>query len=73
MAKKINETISEYEINNIYSNMQRKLTNDASIMKYYEYYQFKRGIFKCTSTDITYDQSTGRVSTIKFTFTGKIE
>lgn len=72
-GKKINETISEYEINNIYSNMQRKLTNDASIMKYYEYYQFKRGIFKCTSTDITYDQSTGRVSTIKFTFTGKIE
>lgn len=72
-GKKVNESISEDEINNIYSNMQRKLTNDASIMKYYEYYQFKRGIFKCTSTDITYDQPTGRVSTIKFTFTGKIE
>ena len=72
-GKIINENTSEDEINAIYSNMQKKLTNDASIMKYYEYYQFKRGIFECNSNDITYDQSTGRVSTIKFTFTGKIE
>ena len=62
------------KINNIYSNMQRKINiNDADVMKYYEYYQFKKGIFKCESTDITYDQPTGRVSTIKFTFTEKIE
>lgn len=35
----------------------------------YEYMQFKRGIFKCTN--LTYDEVSGRVNTIKFEFTGK--
>ena len=60
-------------INRLYDSMVYKLTHGENIMKYYEYYQFKKGIFECTSTDITYDQPTGRVIGIRFTFTGKIE
>ena len=37
---------------------------------YYEYMQFKRGVFKCTN--LAYDDNTGRVSKIDFEFTGKI-
>ena len=40
-------------------------------LKYYEYMQFKRGVFTCT--DLVYDEkTTGRVSKIDFKFTGKI-
>lgn len=42
--------------------------NDIYI--YYEYTQFKRGVFKCMN--LTYDQPTGRVSSMEFTFSGKI-
>lgn len=39
---------------------------------YYEYMQFKRGIFKCTK--LTYDtNNTGRVIKIDFEYTGKIK
>ena len=44
---------------------------DEEIEKYYEYYQFKKGIFKCDS--IKYNDDTNRVDTITFEFTGKIE
>lgn len=37
---------------------------------YYEYMQFKRGVFKCTNLE--YDNNTGRVTKIDFEFTGKI-
>lgn len=37
---------------------------------YYEYMQFKRGVFKCTNLE--YDSVTGRVIKIDFLFTGKI-
>ena len=37
---------------------------------YYEYMQFKRGIFKCSH--VGYDSQTGRVDQISFVFTGKI-
>jgi len=37
---------------------------------YYEYMQFKRGIFKCTN--VGYDETTGRVKKIDFIFTGNI-
>ena len=37
---------------------------------YYEYMQFKRGVFKCTNLE--YDNNTGRVTKIDFKFTGKI-
>lgn len=42
--------------------------NDIYI--YYEYTQFKRGVFKCMN--LTYDQPTGRVSSMEFTFSGTI-
>lgn len=37
---------------------------------YYEYMQFKRGVFECTNLE--YDSVTGRVIKIDFIFTGKI-
>ncbi len=37
---------------------------------YYEYMQFKRAVFKCTT--LKYNEETGRVSQIDFEFTGKI-
>ena len=41
-----------------------------SALKYYEYMQFKRGVFKCTN--LSYDNISGRVNKIEFEFTGKI-
>lgn len=52
--------------------VEEDLKGTANIMAYYEFYQFKRAIFECT--EITYDNEvTGRVSSISFKFTGKIE
>ena len=39
------------------------------VYKYYEYIQFKRAYFKCTGT--TYNKQTGRITKMKFEFTGK--
>ena len=39
---------------------------DTSVMMYYEYYQFKKAIFKCTK--IEYDDITGRVKLIEFEY-----
>lgn len=41
------------------------------IYTYYEYIQFKRGIFKCTGVD--YDKNTGRIILMTFKFTGKLQ
>lgn len=46
------------------------LSYKSDIYKYYEYNQFKRGVFKCD--ELTYDKLTGRVSSMKFEFSGKI-
>lgn len=46
------------------------LKKNDSVLKYYEYMQFKRGVFKCRKLD--YDNISGRVKTIEFEFTGKI-
>ena len=47
-------------------------TNKEKIYQYYEYYMFKRAVFKCT--EIKYDDSKfGRISSMKYEFTGKIE
>lgn len=54
-----------------YDTMKVALMGTGNIMKYYEFYQFKRATFKCT--DITYNATSGRVETIKFVFTGEIE
>ena len=63
----------ENYINNQYKIMINKIINEASIMKYYEFYQFKRGIFKCDTNSIRYNASSGRIENISFIFTGKIE
>lgn len=47
------------------------LGDNIRIYKYYEYYKFKTAIFKCNL--ITYDDTSGRVKSIDFVFTGKIE
>lgn len=60
-------------IDDLYKGMVNKLEQDGMVMKYYEYYQFKKGIFKCENKDIIYDQATGRVIGITFTFKGDIE
>ena len=61
-------------VENKYKEMYTKLINEASVMKYYEFYQFKRGIFKCKNiTDNNYDKVSGRINLIEFEFTGKIE
>ena len=52
--------------------MVNKVKNTASIYQYYEYAQFKKGIFECTSIEYD-DDVTGRVKTINFNFTGKIK
>ncbi len=58
-----------------YEEMNSKILGDADIMKYYEFYQFKRGIFRCETINpnTDYDNVSGRISKISFTFTGKIE
>ena len=58
-------------VTSTYENMIKNLFEDDYILNYYEYYQFKKGIFKCTK--IEYDDTYGRVSEIDFTFTGDIE
>ncbi len=46
------------------------LSKKELALKYYEYMQFKRGVFTCTKLE--YDSVTGRVSKIEFQFTGNI-
>lgn len=43
-------------------------SKEENLKKYYEYYQFKKGKFK--SRGVTYDDTSSRVSTISFEFTG---
>lgn len=52
------------------STKEELLSKRELALKYYEYMQFKRGVFKCTKLE--YDNVTGRVSKIEFEFTGKI-
>ena len=72
------EKISGYQnkgdsvVNEKYNDMVTTLKSKANIMAYYEFYQFKKGKFKCEG--ITYDDNvTGRVSSISFVFTGTFE
>lgn len=65
--------ITKTNENITYKEMVNKLTNynNGNILKYYEYQQFKKGIFECSG--VSYDDVTGRVIDIKFEFTGKFE
>ena len=61
-----NTDITYNEIENI---LLRDGYNGISIKKYYEYYQFKRSVFKCT--ELKYDNKeggTGRVESMTFEF-----
>lgn len=64
------EDITYQQIENIILRGEQSM----SIKSYYEYYQFKRAIFKCDQ--IKYDNDvggTGRIIGMTFTFTGNIE
>lgn len=65
------KTITKDESIKTYDAMVAKVKGTAKIFQYYEYYQFKKAIFECT--EISYDDISGRVSTLKFKFTGHIE
>lgn len=55
------------DINKKYKFMRNSLLNRAAnVLKYYEFYQFKRRTFTCTK--IEYDDVTGRVSKIEFEY-----
>ena len=61
----------EKYVNDKYEELINTLKDKANVMKYYEYYQFKKGIFECTK--IEYDSVSNRVKTINFKFTGDIQ
>lgn len=63
---KENWTKTEYEntVKKDYQDMINKLIVDANIMHYYEYYQFKKAIFKCK--EIQYDSVSNRISYMEF-------
>ncbi len=52
-----------------YSEIKSGSTIRNDVYKYYEYVQFKRAYFNCTSTE--YNESTGRIISMVFEFTGK--
>lgn len=63
-------------INKTYKNVKKQylsMLNDNGIKmyKYYEYSQFTKAKFKCTS--LKYDDTTGKVNELTFEFTGEIE
>lgn len=82
ISKKSEEQIEEDAINKFKSYCKNNSLNNSittygylqsyksKILIYYEYMQFKRGIFECKKLE--YDNNTGRVSNIEFKFTGKI-
>ncbi len=43
------------------------------VCQYYEYVAFKRARFDCITNNTTYDSKTGRITKMKFEFTGKFE
>ena len=45
--------------------------NGIKMYEYYEYSQFTKAKFKCTS--LKYDDTTGKVNELTFEFTGEIE
>ena len=51
-----------------YNEMKNEIINTANIKQYYEYYQFKKAIFKCDINSITYDSVSQRVNSISFTY-----
>ena len=66
---KFNSIVLKNKVSNI-TELIKNGTRSKEILKYYEYMQFKRGVFECTN--LVYDQDSGKVSNIIFNFKGKI-
>ena len=70
-------TVNGTDYRTAYDVMQNKIKGSNGILAYYEYYQFKKGIFKCSN--VQYDDNTatgvgnGKIKAMTFIFTGKIE
>ena len=61
-----------YTLNNITWNDLKENRNGSireNVYSYYEYVQFKRARFDCT--EVRYDENTGRITKMKFKFTGE--
>jgi len=68
------KNIVKSDVDITYDQMVYNLTHEGNILKYYEYIQFKKGIFECIDiTDNDYDKASGRIKLIQFEFTGTIE
>lgn len=78
ITQKQNESVNKY---NSYISTDKKISGwddikpgsdiQIAVYQYYEYVQFKKGIFKCTGVE--YDTDSGKVEKISFEFTGKIQ
>ena len=63
---------TQYTVDNITWENLKDDTNGSikrNIYTYYEYVQFKRAHFKCDN--VTYNQETGRITRMNFSFTGE--
>lgn len=73
-SNKLKEDKKNYGYDNVamqYGNMLNENNNGINMYKYYEYSQFTKAKFKCTS--LKYDDTTGKVNELAFEFTGEIE
>ena len=65
--------LSVLEPEDAYTQMMTNITGSSGILAYYEYYQFKKGVFECTDVQYDDDVGNGKISSMTFVFTGKIE
>ena len=66
--------IDETKLDNLWKNVLNKdvLPVKLVVLTYYEYVQFKRGIFECIPNSVAYS-NTGRIIKMEFRFTGKFD
>lgn len=71
-SNKLKEDKSYSSYSNVATQYDNMLNdNGINMYKYYEYSQFTKAKFKCTS--LKYDDTTGKVNELAFEFTGEIE
>lgn len=71
-SNKLKEDKSYSSYSNVATQYDNMLNdNGINMYKYYEYSQFTKAKFKCTS--LKYDDTTGKVNELTFEFTGEIE
>ena len=76
-SNELNKAMEKYNLlttNKITNTSQLSKTGALSnnVLRYYEYMQFKRGVFRSLSNRLEYDNNTGRVINMEFEWTGKI-